>query len=412
MNARTPLIEMNHSHWNMACLVFAQPNYHHLGLLFRFLEIIATPTGIAICSAINDNPIENYLAENYANRCFQFPPESQVNSVAAEWTNIYPCAGFGDVPVVLANRDTEASTIESPFRGNRSAARVRFRRLDGLVGSERHVDIIHIAEPASRALDILEGSQAIILRDQPVMVIEINGLSNIVELARGLEALNFMLLDSLLLPVVDVESCNIHASVETETYFLGMPKMFLEENGLTKAFWPKDIYLAKHKDWQQALFSGFIREIRNGGIRFGFQPQTRYHYPFNDQLLCKGFYPAEYQEGHVWRWLGPKPSASIWIPKPLAGTYRFELVVIGALTEDVINSTRLFLNGVLHTLTRKTDEGVSTLITTIEIPIEEENLQIELVIAVSSTHFPNPDDPRKLGICISHLDLIPIVSGE
>lgn len=412
MNSRTSLIEMNHSHWNLACLVFTQPNYHHHGLLIRLLEIIATPTGIAISSAIHDSSIVNYLIDNYAERCFQFLPKSQVNSVAAMWTNVYPCAGFGDIPVLLGNRDTEVLTIQSPFSGNCGVTRGRFRRLDGFVGSERRVNIIHIAESTSRILDILEGSQDIISRDQPILVFEVSGSSNIVELARGLEALNFMLLDSLLLPVVDVENCDIYASVETETCFLGMPKMFLEENGLTKAFWPKDAYLAKHKDWQRALLSGFIREIRNGGMRFGSQPQTRYHYPFNDQLLCKGFYPAEYQGEHVWRWLGPKPSATVWIPKPQAGTYRLELVVIGAITEDVINGARLFFNGTLHILARKTDEGVSKLTTTMEIPIEEDNLQIELVIAVPSTHSPNPDDPRMLGICFSHLDLIPITPGE
>lgn len=412
MNACPPPVATVRSHWSMTCLAFAQLHYHHYGLLVRFLGMMTTPTGIAISSAIHERPIVNYLVEQYADRCFQFLPESLANSVNANWTDIYPCVGFGNIPVSLANRDTEASTTQHPFTDGGGVSLNRFRRLDGFIDSKRQLDVLHIAEPSSRILDILAGSQALISRDQPILIIEVNGLVNIVELARSLEALNYQLLDSLLLPVVDDENHGIPAAVETETCFLGLSKTFLQANGLAKAFWPKDAYLTNHQDWQQALVAGFTREARNGGIRFGSYPPTRNHYPFNDQLLCKGFYPTEHDGGHAWRWLGPKPSASVWLPQPRAGHYRLELVVIGAPEDSVINGARLFLKGALLILTREATDGITKLIATIEIPVEEENQLIELVIAVPSTHRASPDDPRRLGLCVSHLDLVAVTAGD
>lgn len=405
-------IDMDRSHWTTACLIFVQPNYHHHGLLLRFLEAMSTTTGIAISSAIHELPIVNFLVAHYTDRLFQFPPESLVESIATEWAKVYPCAGFGDIPVSLSNRDTEASAIQHPFTGDCGISRSRFRRLDSLVDSKRYVDILHIAEPASRILDILAGSQTIISRDQPALIFEVNGLGNIAELARSLETQNYLLLDSSLLPVVADENHGIHAAVETETCFLGLSKAFLQENGLAKALWPNYMHLAKHQDWQRALIAGFSREVRNGGIRFGSHSPTRYRYPFNEQLLCKGFYPTEHQDQIDWRWLGPKPSASVWLPKPRAGSYRLELIIIGAPKEDLIDGTRLFLNGTLLALTKETNEGATALIASIEIPIEEETPQIELVIAVPSTHRANSDDPRQLGICVSYLDLVAVTAGD
>ena len=403
--------EMNYSHWAMTCLIFSQANYTHMGLCFRFLKSITSSTGIAISSAIHTSLIPEYLVEHFGNRCFQFLPESLANTVKADWQNIYLYPGFGDIPVSIANRDTYVLSSQHPFSGCHITSQRRIRKLDDFIDSNRRVEILHIAEPVFRVLDILAGSQVLISRDQPALLIEVNASGNIADLALYLEKLNYVLLDSSLQPVLNDQNQNIHATTETETFFLGLSNTFLQLNGLPRAFWPKNIQLANHNDWQRALIAGFTKEARSGGIQFGKSLPVKHHYKFNDQLLCQGFYTTEQDNGHEWRWLGPKPSASIWFAKPQPGRYSLKLSVIGAQAEAIIDNTRLFLNGVLLIVHKETVEGGSYLIASIEI-LDDEATLTELGITVPSTYRASPDDQRMLGICVSHLELVAVAIGD
>src|SRR6185369_13291654 len=318
--------------WQTAWLLLAQPNYYHLGLAKRLIKGFRKPGGVAVSSASPDGTITSDLVGKYANRLFQFIPESLTASGNQSWPQIYPSPGFGDIPISLAGRDTELTSVRHPFAGGGCIPRRRRRRLDTWYAqSRRKLDVLHIAEPVARILEILEGGEELIRRDQPMLVLELAAAEEIGALAAYLEQRDYLLLDSALQPVVSGFSHEADlVSSLTETVFLALPKEFIEGNGLVKALWPNDKRLTSHPRWQEAVTAGFTREARNSKVGFAGRPRSNFHYPFNSQLICEGLYPAEGDDDRSWRWLGPKTSARVRLSRPTAGHYRLVIRIIGA----------------------------------------------------------------------------------
>lgn len=411
MKFSTSLVEADRAQWALTCLAFAQHDYHQHGLLFRLLHSKLRSTGIAISSAIQGGVVSKYLIENLTTRCFQFVPESMSTSLGTRWTDIYPYAGFDEIPISLSNRDTEVSTVRHPFMGTNWQGMRRFRRLDSFYGgSKRPIDFLHIGEPISRVIDILIGGKALLARDQPLLIIETQESNNIFDLVGTLKNFNYMLFDSSLQVISDCQNHSVNFTAETETCFLALSKSFVEQNGLIKSFWPKDIHLANRRDWQQALVIGLTREARRGGIRFVPPSPARRRYSIGKGLRCEGFYPTEYQGEQEWRWLGPRPSASIFLPTPSVGVYKLALYVLAEKTDNMIDGTRLFLDGKLLKSTRETVDGTTKLIADIEICLEQVAPEVELSIAVPLTCRASSDDPRMIGICVFALDISPLHS--
>lgn len=410
------LENFNDDVWSTSCLVLSQKNYHHSGLVQRLVKNAATPSGNAISSAHPNGQMANFLMGRYESRYFQFIPEALTLNGGQSWASTYHSPGFGEIPVSLANRNTDVCADRHPFAGSVGLSRRRNRRLDTYYAdSNKRLDFLHIAEPTPRIINILCGGEELIKHNQPILVFEYTLADELISLATYLEQIGYFLFDSTL-RVVDVMSshCVSFGALQTESLFVGLPKTFVEGGRLIKALWPNDKRLAMHHCWQDAIIAGLAREARHGGIRFDARPSMSQHYPFNDKLICEGFYPAEYENEHSWRWLGPKPSASIRLARPSAGCYQLMFGVIGIAEGVDIAELRLFFAGKQIEAKIQTSDEFTKVMALIEFPIDENvtNSDFELVLAVPATLQVNPDDERRLGICISHVDLVFLESKE
>jgi hypothetical protein len=131
---------------------------------------------------------------------------------------------------------------------------------------------------------------------------------------------------------------------------------------------------------------------------------------FDSDLVQTGFYPAEVtaDDATPFRWLGPEPQASVFLPK-LAGPVEVVITVISAFVPDVLEKTRLSLDdgesvgvevekrGHRYTLTAKLMPGVMSHAGSMRLDIDA--VQTETPKARGQT------DSRYLSLAISRIEI-------
>lgn len=401
-NIRQPTID---------CLILSQPGYHHRGLVQRFITQVLKAGGAAVSSAPENNILGKRLEIDYGPRLFQFSPKSieRHSRKISQFTYKYPA--FDTIPTSLSFRDTDIKSECHPFVSAMHFQKHRNRRLDAYF--IHPLDLIHVAEPLSRALEILAGAESLIQKNQPTLIIECLAQDNLNLLESKLSQLNYLLLDSNFQQVeTTAKGDNCWHPAQTETLFVGLPRKFVEGGGLTATLWPYSNVHKSMRTWRQQLADQFLLEARNGGIQFSHKANTHIRYKFDEQIVCEGLYPPERSENTVWRWLGPRPSAKIRLPRPAAGHYKLEFAILDTVFDPTKDNIRIFYAGTRLTSSIKKDDHHYTLYTTIEIPLNSSDTDLSLVLSVSATKRPSADDPRMLGVCLAHVDLIKSSPGD
>jgi hypothetical protein len=64
-----------------------------------------------------------------------------------------------------------------------------------------------------------------------------------------------------------------------------------------------------------------------------------------DIIAVNDCYPAESEDCHSWRWLGPSARSRVAVPVPLPGVYRTELSVLGLRTDGGLSDCRIIVDG-------------------------------------------------------------------
>lgn len=393
------------------CLILSQPGYHHRGLVLRFITQTLKSGGTAVSSAPENNILGKRLEINYGPRLFQFSPISIARHINKGYQFTYKYPAFDTIPTSLSLRDTDIKLECHPFGSTMHFQKHRNRRLDSC--HTHPLDLLHVAEPPSRVLEILAGAESLIKKNQPALIIECLTQDHLNLLESKLSHLNYLLLDSNFQHVeTTAKEDDCWYPAQTETLFIGLPRKFVESGGLAVTLWP---YLKGQKStrtWKQQLSDQLLLEARNGGVQFSEKPNTYIRYKFDEQIVCEGLYPPERSENTVWRWLGPRPSAKIQLPRPTAGHYKLELAILDTVFDPTEDSIRIFYAGTKLASSIEKNDHQYTLYTTIEIPLDSTDTDLSLVLSVSATKRPSADDPRILGICLAYVDLIKSSPGD
>lgn len=385
--------------WALSCLAYGQKNFHHWGLILRLVLGYQSQSGIAITSSAANNYFIRKISANYLNRIFEFTSQAIAISRGEK-------ERLGIIETILSDRDTDLIGIASPLDENR--VHVKNRKIDTLFPrSSSRVDLMHIAEPAQRALEVIAGASEILNRDRPLIVLEHYDLADTKLLDEFFCKRNYVLLDSTFAPVA-FEQNKFSSSTSTETYFIAAHHDFFSASGILTCLWPRGNYWSSNYEWQENLLACFSREARNGGIKFVGSISETTIYKFDDTIECEGFYAAEGDERNVWRWLGPRPDAKILLPNQGEGNYCVKLTVSGYLNKKNIDELRIFFDGKELSLTTEmsTNHYAAAVISTeIHVSTAYTSGLLDFILSIPTVSRASSEDSRLLGISLSSIEL-------
>jgi tetratricopeptide (TPR) repeat protein len=125
-----------------------------------------------------------------------------------------------------------------------------------------------------------------------------------------------------------------------------------------------------------------------------------------ERIVGSGWYDAE-EHG---RWSGPGTVSSIVLPYPLAGKYKFEMVVRAEAKLELLQTLKININDrMLETSVIQRKNGSFPAIVKGEIIISQEKAQSFLAIdlIIDETVVPLKTDSRSIGLLIERVSLIP-----
>jgi hypothetical protein len=125
-----------------------------------------------------------------------------------------------------------------------------------------------------------------------------------------------------------------------------------------------------------------------------------------ERIVGSGWYDAE-EHG---RWSGPGTVSSIVLPSPLAGKYKFEMVVRAEAKLDLLHTLKININDqILETSVIQRQNGSFPAIVRGEMIISQEKAQSFLAIdlIIDETVVPLKTDSRSIGLLVERVSLIP-----
>lgn len=137
---------------------------------------------------------------------------------------------------------------------------------------------------------------------------------------------------------------------------------------------------------------------------------------FSGAWFGSGWYMREVHPHHgYYRWIGPDPSATLWVQVPRASAVEVRFRVIASCTDEILNKLRLTSNGIDIPLELTADPN-GGIVFTGRLPSEtlaRLSAVTELTWVLPYTRHPsswdpgNPD-PRRLGIAVNLVELKPL----
>ena len=126
-----------------------------------------------------------------------------------------------------------------------------------------------------------------------------------------------------------------------------------------------------------------------------------------DALPTQGFYPPETDgKGGLWRWTGPGPCAALTLPIPGPGPWRLRLDVVNWGVARVPAALRACIGGALLPVERQGDDFIS--FAPLAPPLFWSGAPLRVELATRRPPRASPNDPRCLGVCLSHAALTPL----
>ncbi|MEL6580762.1 MAG: tetratricopeptide repeat protein [Cyanobacteria bacterium J06621_12] len=125
-----------------------------------------------------------------------------------------------------------------------------------------------------------------------------------------------------------------------------------------------------------------------------------------ERIVGSGWYDPE-EHG---RWSGPGTVSSIVLPYPVAGSYKFEMVVRAEAKPNLLQSLKINVNNQeLETSTIQGNSNVFPAVVTGELEIPQDRNQSFLAIdlVIDETSVPLETDSRLIGLLIERISLIP-----
>ena len=125
-----------------------------------------------------------------------------------------------------------------------------------------------------------------------------------------------------------------------------------------------------------------------------------------ERIVGSGWYDAE-EHG---RWSGPGTVSSVVLPYPVAGNYKFEMVVRGEAKSDLLQTLKVNINDqVLETSIIQRQNSFFPAVVRGDITIAQEENQSFLAIdlIIDETVIPLDTDSRLIGLLVERISLIP-----
>jgi hypothetical protein len=339
------------------------------------------PWEAAVCIGNPASPVEAWLRANTDAELFLFPeaprgpgglPESRPQGA---WD-------AGAVPTIAGEEERDILQVgRIAFGLDARPGFYRVRPLDGVLGENPpRVGLMHLGS-LEGAAPVVRGARRLLRRCRPAILVNREapveagrGIPELAALASVLAEAGYTLYDSMLSPLRTPEEVSGALDLWHETVFLALPAgSGVDHRTLMRAY---------------RMDPAAYRADAAEGIRLR-----------ADEIVgCRGLYPAEYWEDLCWRWTGPLPRASVPLPLGRPGRYRLSCRLLKVADDRVLDTLRLFVNGmpVEHTV-QSSDHDIFVEGTVILKPANPMSLA-ELRFVHSETYSVNPDDPRRLGL--------------
>jgi hypothetical protein len=358
-----------------------------IGLLPLLYEL-SGPWPAAVCTGNAASPVEAWLREHTDAEllCFSTVPGGQQNLPEARPQGTWDA---GTVPLVLGEVERDVLHVGGiAFGFGASPGFYRERPLDHLLGQCRtRVGLIHLGS-LNGAARVIGGARNLLRRCSPALLVNREaamearrGIPELAALASVLAEAGYTLHDSMLSPLRTAEDLGGALELWHETAFFALP----EGEGIDQR--------------------AFIRAYRANPSGYQAHTQDQIRLRADEIIGCSGLYPAEHWEDLSWRWTGPLPRAYISLPVGRPGRYRFRLRLLKVADDGVLDTLRIFVNGIRVEHTVKANEHDIVVAGLLTLSPTNHSSPAELGIVHSETYFINPDDPRRLGMALIDIGL-------
>lgn len=347
--------------------------------------------------------ISRMLHERRAGRVFLFPSRS--------WLKVAGRGRSTGVPVLLSDRDRDLEETVDNGLVRITPQTLRLRTADGLFSASGPCSLLHVNDgPQTTA--VLRGARGLLSSARPFLLIGVSDLPvqerlrQLEQAAALLKEHDYRLVDATLLSVDTPETREEAVLIGAQTGFLGIPRERASERLIARlAGFDGDLPAPpsgalSHDD---VLVAALIRAsatrpkqaLQNRSVRI----------VFDDRVVCEGFYSSESDGYNHWRWSGPFPEARVFLPVEQTGRMRLVMQIMNVIKPELMRSLRLYIDGKpLEQQTIEKSEGW-TLSGNFEIPFDHRNGWCELRLAYGNTVQPPNEDPRRLGLCISSIQI-------
>ncbi|HTU32801.1 MAG TPA: hypothetical protein VMF66_03250 [Candidatus Acidoferrum sp.] len=216
------------------------------------------------------------------------------------------------------------------------------RSIDGWMAGRPPLRLIHLGDTELNA-DLLAGATATIVRDRPVLTLYSARQDRAALLSR-LDSLGYQTLDLTARPVQAEKDKTFE-----EFGWIAVPRE--KQTIIQEATATIHERLSSSSVWELEHDAGLPALPRQRRARsiFGL-PLSAFmalgkSIPAKDIISISDVYPLESENGHSWRWLGPRPCSRVALPCPAPGRYNIELEILGSQLENKLADCRVIVEG-------------------------------------------------------------------
>lgn len=371
-------------------MLLAQGGFHSHALPLRLVRASDTGSGIAVAVTQDETSSHNWFRENFGRRLRSY------RSLSADRKGSATTELSHDVePFVLGSRDANFE-ISRPY-----PFLVGKRRLDSLLTNADELKVVYLQTNLTEIADVLTGGKATLARNTPILLLDIVGALEVARLFEIMSNIEYDLYDTCLCSVVGIES-NAAGVRNIDRRFVALPRDSSITSKLITSLFPMADPVYEELGWDDALGTAIIQEAKQGAVQIEARAIEKSRYEMFE-LPCEGFYSTEFYDGMSWRWLGPRPSGTIYLPVQPPGRYRLEISLVALVPGMRADEIRIFVDGIRQTVYTENHEHGGRLSIVLNMP-QTANL-LRLLICCPMARRASDYDPRLVCVSIGHIDM-------
>ncbi len=294
--------------------------------------------------------------------------------------------------IVASDRDRDFVASRAVWPDLSQSGPALLRRLDTLYATSHDIGLIIIgaAEPCA----VLSGAADILVRHAPIVMLDVATVPpserDSAVTGCGTLLVGYQFRDSLLLPCSELETRSELLQVLAETTFCAFPgprqtagtavddSLLLDEHlaSVARQAWKVPTSTAK---WPHVL------------------------YRMDDQLPCSGFHKPETDGTDSWRWSGPAPRATFYVPVPGPGAWAIKLLVFAWGRAGAPGDVEVFVERRRAAIIHQDDYEITLAPVTVPGGSYVGFLQVD--VAVAHMVRASSQDRRLVGICLSGISV-------